>query len=439
MNWPTYDRYKDSEVPWLGLVPEHWTTGSFARFGNFEGGSGFPHDYQGQYDQDLVFHKVNALGRASRTGSLETRDDTVSYSTAAKLGATVLPPRTPVFAKVGAALLLGRVATVSTPSCIDNNMMAFVPNRQVIPAFARLLLAEVRFDLLVNPGAVPSINEGQMRRLQTAVPPVTEQIAILDVIERETTKIDALIAKQEQLIVTLREDRAATITQAVTKGLNPDSKMKDSGIEWAEFIPEGWEAHRMSWLFSTISSGTTPDSKNLDYYEGDTNWVTTGELREGYVEATSSKVTALALTDHSALRIYEPGSLVIAMYGATIGRLGILSVPACTNQACCVFAAPKHADIRFMFYVLQAAREHLLVLASGGGQPNINQDKLRGLRVPVPNLGIQREIAAYLDNRCAKIDALIGKSTSMIEILREYRSTLITDAVTGKIDVRGVA
>lgn len=206
-----------------------------------------------------------------------------------------------------------------------------------------------------------------MGDLVTHVPPIEQQRVIADFLDRETAKIDALIGKQEQLIAALREDRAATITHAVTKGLNPNVAMKASGVQWISEIPETWNVLRLSWMFATISSGTTPDSKNLNYYGGEINWVTTGELREEYVENTTSRVTDLALADHSALRIYEPGSLVIAMYGATIGRLGILSAPACTNQACCVFSKPKRTDVRFIYYIFQAAREHLLVLASGGG------------------------------------------------------------------------
>ncbi|OZD37382.1 hypothetical protein CH252_33385 [Rhodococcus sp. 06-1477-1B] len=286
---------------------------------------------------------------------------------------------------------------------------------------------------------VKHLSSGEILSIRFPLPPQSDQIAICDFLDRETAKIDVLIAKQQQLVETLREDRAATIFSAVTEGLDREALMTESSVEWIDFSPKHWNINRMSWLFRVISSGTTPDSKNSGYYEGVTNWVTTGELREGYIDDTASKVSTSALIDYSALRVYEPGSLVIAMYGATIGRLGILSAPACTNQACCVFAGAKHANVKFMFYMLLAAREHLLVLASGGGQPNINQDKLRALRVPTPSVQEQRAIAAFLDARCERIDAVMAESLRMIATLREYRSALITDAVTGKIDVRGVA
>lgn len=209
---------------------------------------------------------------------------------------------------------------------------------------------------------------------------------------------------------------------------------KDSGIEWLGEVPSEWSLERMSWLFSEISSGTTPSSDIPEYYNGEMNWVTTGELREKGISATEKQVSALALASHSALKVYPAGSLIIAMYGATIGRLGWLESPACTNQACCVFANPVRVTTRFAYYALSAAREHLVLLASGGGQPNINQDKLRTLRLPVPSHDEQRTITCFLDRETAKIDALIGKQEQLIATLREDRIATITHAVTKGLD-----
>ena len=140
---------------------------------------------------------------------------------------------------------------------------------------------------------------------------------------------------------------------------------------------------------------------------------------------------------HSALRVYPVGTLLVAMYGATIGRLGILGIEATTNQACCAFVDPRSHLIepRFIFYSLLAARDELILQSSGGGQPNINQDKLRSLRIPLPALEEQREIVAHLDGETARIDALIAKAGEHMALARERRGALITAAVTGQIDV----
>ncbi|WP_083185215.1 restriction endonuclease subunit S [Mycobacterium malmoense] len=190
----------------------------------------------------------------------------------------------------------------------------------------------------------------------------------------------------------------------------------------------------MSWLFGEISSGTTPDSKYGEFYGGHINWVTTSELRERAIAETTQQLTPSALASYSALKVYAPGTLLIAMYGATIGRLGWLERPACTNQACCAFANPIRVETRFAYYSLSAAHDHLVFLASGGGQPNINQDKLRSLRIAVPSRDEQATIVEFLDRETTKIDEVISKQEQLVATLREDRTATITHAVTKGVD-----
>ena len=130
--------------------------------------------------------------------------------------------------------------------------------------------------------------------------------------------------------------KVSLINQAVTKGLDPNVLMKDSGIEWLGEVPAHWDFWKLSHAFDQIGSGTTPSTNNEKYYGGDIPWVTTSELREKIITKASKPVTELALKEVPSLKLYPIGSLLIAMYGATIGRLGILGVEASVNQACCV-------------------------------------------------------------------------------------------------------
>lgn len=205
---------------------------------------------------------------------------------------------------------------------------------------------------------------------------------------------------------------------------------RESGVEWIGTIPKQWSAKRLSFLFRVIGSGTTPPTDDGAYYDGELPWVTTGELREAGISDTAKKLTYDALTAFPTLRMYPPGTLLIAMYGATIGRLGWLSVSACTNQACCALAAPQGVIPRFAFFALLAANEALILLASGGGQPNINQEKIRAFRLPVPSLIEQEAIAAFLDQETGKIDALVAEQERLIALLKEKRQAVISQAVT---------
>jgi len=201
-------------------------------------------------------------------------------------------------------------------------------------------------------------------------------------------------------------------------------------------VPEGWEVVRLSLLSDHISSGTTPDTDNESFYDGDICWVTTGELREAAIKNTTKKVTNLAFEKFSALQIYPPGTLLLAMYGATVGRVAWLETHAATNQACCALVFSKKIKMKFAFYTLLAAKKSLLLLSSGGGQPNINQEKVRSFRIPVPSLPEQNAIIDFLDSNMRELDSLVNNIEKALLVLKERRAALISAAVTGKIDVR---
>ena len=212
--------------------------------------------------------------------------------------------------------------------------------------------------------------------------------------------------------------------------LSPYPSYKASGVEWLGDIPDHWTIEKVTHGFGKIGSGTTPKSDSGEYYDGEIPWVTTSELRETLICETKQSVTAAATRDYSALRTYPPGTLLFAMYGATIGRLGMLGIAATLNQACCAFAWPVLFDTRFVFYWLWMRRPILISLSSGGGQPNLSQDDLRQIRIPIPQLNEQRAIAGFLDRETAKLDTLVEKKRALIGKLKEKRAALISRTVT---------
>jgi type I restriction enzyme S subunit len=270
------------------------------------------------------------------------------------------------------------------------------------------------------------------------VPPLNEQECLSKAIDRETTRIDTLIAKKTRFIELLKEKRQALITHAVTKGLDHNAPLKYSGVEWTGEVPEHWLKRKCFHAFETIGSGTTPPSKEPEWYEGGTTpWITTSELREKEIFETKKRVTPEALEKFSTLKIYPAGSLAIAMYGATIGRLGFLGVPATTNQACCVLSGEKDLNLRFVYHWLMAFKDTIIeYFSEGGGQPNINQDIVANLWIPSPSMEEQKSIVESIDHESERINRLISKTQHSIELLKERRSAFITAAVTGQIDVR---
>ena len=208
----------DSGVEWLGKVPAHWLIRPIKHVGRLKGGAGFPHSEQGVEGEELCFYKVGSLGQSSSTGYLNESENTISRETASALGAFIFPKETLVFAKVGAALFLARVRALPADACLDNNMMGLVVDEtKHAPAFVRYAMTLVRFDLIANPGAVPSLNEGQIGNFALAFPPSkAEQEAIAAFLDRATGQLEDLFAQAETVISTLRERRTALISAAVT-------------------------------------------------------------------------------------------------------------------------------------------------------------------------------------------------------------------------------
>ena len=284
-------------------------------------------------------------------------------------------------------------------------------------------------------GGQKRVPEEFIKNFLIGLPPYYEQTAIAHYLDTKLGEIDALIDKQQTLLEKLAEQRTAVITHAVTKGLNPAAPMKNSGVEWLGDVPAHWETWKITHAIDLIGSGTTPKSDNAEYYDGDILWVTTSELRENFISDTKQKVSDSAIKEYSALKIYPVNSVAMAMYGATIGRLGILEREATFNQACCVFGNSKILHYKFLFYWLWHRRPILISLSNGGGQPNLSQDDLRKLKIPIPSYEEQINIAEYLDQETVKIDRLCETVNQTIGRLKEYRTALITQAVTGKIKV----
>ena len=210
--------------------------------------------------------------------------------------------------------------------------------------------------------------------------------------------------------------------------------MKPSGIEWIGDIPDDWEVRKITTLLDNIGSGTTPPN-NTDFYEnGIIPWLNTGDLTDNYVDLIENKITEYALNQYSALKIFPKDSVVIAMYGATIGKLGILRESASTNQACCVMQCNDNLYFKFLYYSLYGYREYILTLSYGSGQPNISQKIIKDLRLPTPPLKTQQKIADYLDEKCGEIDATIAKQKEIIEKLKAYKQLLISETVTKGLD-----
>ncbi|MBO6514871.1 MAG: restriction endonuclease subunit S, partial [Phycisphaerales bacterium] len=292
--------------------------------GHLKGGAGFPHEEQGNTSAAIPFYKVKDLADADHLGFLKKTDNYVDAITAARLGAFVFPRDTIFLAKVGAALLLHRVARASRPSCVDNNMLGIIPDCSLVdPDFLLYAVRTLRFDDVVNPGAVPSIGAEVVSNLPIPTPPLPTQRTIANFLDRKTTAIDALIAKKERLIELLAEKRAALIHQAVTKGLDPSVEMKDSGVEWIGEIPAHWVIKRLKHLISPGSSISYGIVQPGPHIEDGTPFIQTTNISK-----TPLPTTGLQRTDPKIAAAYprsklKAGDLILGIR-ASIGAVHIV-------------------------------------------------------------------------------------------------------------------
>lgn len=194
-----------------------------------------------------------------------------------------------------------------------------------------------------------------------------------------------------------------------------------------------WRKDKVFRLCESIGSGGTPDSSNIDYYDGPIRWVQTGDLNDGLLTQTSKTITESGLESSSA-KMYPEGTLLIAMYGATIGKMSILQFPAATNQACCAMNYRSAMDTKYMFYKFLDFRNQLIAQGYGGGQQNISQDIIKQTYIIYPKTDEQRRITTYLDKTCAAIDAAIEKKQKQLETLDALRKAIIHKAVTRGLD-----
>ncbi|WP_104718572.1 restriction endonuclease subunit S [Helicobacter trogontum] len=287
----------------------------------------------------------------------------------------------------------------------------------------------------IGTGVRSTLNADELLSIKIPLPPLEEQKAIADFLDSKCAQIDNFCEKKQKLITLLNEKKQSLINECVTKGLDTNVTFKDSGVEYLGEIPQHWKLVRLGLILKT-SSGTTPDSGNDKYYKGgQIVWINSGDLNDGFLKDSKRKITQDALDDYSVLKIFDKDSLIIAMYGATIGKTAILKVNACVNQACCVLEKSAWYNTFYLFYLFNRYKKELISMGSGGGQPNISQDIIKNLKIPLPPLKEQEQIAQFLDSKISKIDKIIEKTKKQIKLIKEYKTTLINQAVCGRINL----
>ncbi|WP_221076057.1 restriction endonuclease subunit S [Agarivorans aestuarii] len=441
--YQAYPDYKDACIDWLGAIPEHWMTSKLR--------------YTFSFGKGLTITKENLK---------DTGVPCVSYGEVhSKYGFEVDPLRHPlkcvdeeyIQSSPYALLKNGDIVFADTSEDIDGsgNFTQLVSDELVFAGYHTIIARpfdreccrfyaylldskELRTQIrhAVKGVKVFSITQAILRGVNIWLPPLEERAKIASFLDHETAKIDTLIDKQQQLIELLKEKRQAVISHAVTKGLNPDAPMKDSGVEWLGEVPEHWGVSSLGY-YALLNTGATPDRANSSYWLGDIPWIKTGEVKYETIYSTEETISSLAVKQTS-VQLSPPGTLLMAMYGqgVTRGRVALLGVSATYNQACAAITTNNFLWNEYLRAFFIAGYHAIRDGGNETSQMNLNADIVRKFKVTIPPKGEQESIVHYLNNELPKLDVLLKKADSAIALMQERRSALISAAVTGKIDVR---
>ena len=341
------------------------------------------------------------------------------------------------------------VAVSTVPLTIDQDMKALKLRADIEPRYFRWLLDGISRRILST--AVEKAGHGtrairmdHLRIVDLPLPPVCEQRAVADFLDCETANVDALVAKKERLIELLEEKRTAIVTRAVTKGVDSDSTMRDSGVEWLGEIPSNWETKRIAELADSLQTGPFGSQLHAeDYVTGGVPVINPANLVSGSLVPDLDRgvddATGARLAHHKLLE----GDILFARQG-DIGRCGLVKDQQ-EGWLCgtgCLRMRPCRTSVEpsFLLSLLSTdgVGDWLGMESAGSAMQNLNASIIGGVPVAIPGLAEQRRISEYLDRETAKIDSLAVKVGEAIDRLKELRTALISAAVTGKIDVRDV-
>lgn len=421
---------KHSGIEWIGEIPKEWRIGKVKNYYSLQ--TGFTPDTKNELyydDNGLPWVNISDIGDSHYINTTKKR---ISQYYISKYNPTIVPKGSLLYSF---KLSVGTVAIAGIDLYTNEAIASFLQGENVNLNY---LFYSSQVCIIHNANeniyGAKLLNQDLINNATILFPSLPEQQKIANYLDKVCGEVDEMIALQEQMIEELKAYKQSVITEAVTKGLNPDAPMRDSGIDWIGEVPVHWGKDKIIRIFNLIGSGTTPSSSDNEAYEGNLNWIQSGDINGGDLFESKNKISEKTLAKYSALTMYDAPFIIIAMYGASVGNISISHINGCVNQACCVMSKTKQ-ELKYLFYAIKSAKDYLIYKAVGGGQPNISQSTLKQLWLPIPPLSEQQSIASYLDTKCAEIDALIAIKQAKIEEMKDYKKSVIYEYVTGKKEV----
>jgi type I restriction enzyme S subunit len=425
----------------LPVLPPGWAWAELGQVTEILSGYGFPKKYQGDLEAEIPFYKVADISRAVLSGNprLKDAENYVSQDVCEELRARPLPAGSVVFAKIGEAIRLNRRAILTQDSLVDNNVMGVYSfHEELTKLYIFYFLQTIKLGDYSRATTVPSVRKTDVAQIPAPLPPLSEQHRIVAKIEELFTQLDAGVAALEKAKAQLRRYRQAVLKAAVEGELTSEwreahaQELQPVSIDAdAEPPPQGWTWAKLGEICETTSGGT-PSRKQPSYFDGDIPWLKSGELENGLVRCAEEFITEEGLNNSSA-KIIPKDTLLIALYGATAGKVGILGIDAAINQAICAIFTPPEADTKYLFWFFRHYRDELLNARIGGAQPNLSQRILKKVQIPLPPLAEQRCIVAEVEQRLSVADEMEKAVEQSLKRAERLRQSILKRAFEGKL------
>ncbi|HEH9426357.1 TPA: restriction endonuclease subunit S [Aeromonas sobria] len=430
-----YQEYKDSGVEWLGNVPSHWTVTAVKRFASFTTGWTPPTGNDAYFGGEHLWANISDVGHRVLSTTAKTITDAGVRATRIKKS----PKGSLLFSF---KLSIGLVSIVGEDMYTNEAIATFLPSETFNISYmywaAPLFIPQNAEE---NIYGAKLLNQERIGNASFVLPTPKEQRTIAAFLDYETARIDRLIAQQQRLIELLKEKRQAVISHAVTKGLNPNAPMKDSGVEWLGQVPEHWCVFRLKHLAAQMKAGPFGSSLTKDMY------VSSGYKIYGQEQVIPGDFSIgdyyISEDKYAELRQYavKAGDILISCVG-TFGKIAVFPKDAQEGviNPRLIKVSPTEVILpEFLELVLrsQVAFEQMTLFSRGGTMDVVNIGILSEIRVTVPPILEQKSLLSEVNIRVEQYDHLVNKAENTISLLKERRIALISAAVTGKIDLRG--
>lgn len=430
-------KMKESGIDWIGQIPQEWEVSKLEHYVDIFGRIGF----RGYTTNDIVNEGEGVISFSPSNiidySVIDKNNTYISWSKYNESPEIQIKIGDVLYVKTGSSYgKTGIVNKLSNKATINPQLVVLKPKKytdsRLINYFLNSSVGKEQSELIVGGSTIPTITQESIKKMIFPKMSFEEQQKIADFLDKKTAQLDKVKALLEEQIQKLKDYRASLIYETVTKGLDKTVPMKDLGIDWIGQVPEGWGVGKVKY-FSQISAGATPDRNNSLFWNGNINWMSSGEVNQGIVKHTSETITDLALK-RTSTKLLPNGTVMLALngQGKTKGTAAVLAIESASNQSLASFIVDNKILNNMYLYYFFVANYYNIRGLKGEDRDGLNLQLVSNIVIPLFEFEEQQKIVDFLDKKTVQIDKLIQIKNEQIDNINKQRQTLIYDYVTGK-------